>query len=144
VTELHVHDWTPWGPSPLSEAAGVERRQRSCRGCDVYQDEPVTGDQPAPKDAVPESAIEAAARAFYYDWEFSDEDPADIAMCRRDIGKALAAAVPHIERAIRHRIADEIQAVLDPARRRDNSPSERYDSGLRYAAGVARGGEATP
>jgi hypothetical protein len=39
TTELHVHDWTPWGLSPLSETLGVTWRRRTCRGCDVYQGE---------------------------------------------------------------------------------------------------------
>jgi hypothetical protein len=51
VTELHVHDWTPWGLSPLSETVGVERRRRMCFSCHLYQDKPTpAGDQPAPKD----------------------------------------------------------------------------------------------
>jgi hypothetical protein len=48
VTELHVHDWSPWGPSPLAVIAGVERRQRTCRGCDLTQDEPTPDVQKTP------------------------------------------------------------------------------------------------
>jgi hypothetical protein len=117
TTELHVHDWTPWGPSPLSETAGVERRQRTCRGCDLYQDEPApAGAQPAPKmretpfGLVPESAIEAAAKAEYEAWRqvtLSSDPPWEGAMSReRELRKdsirpAVAAAVPHIEREAR-------------------------------------------
>jgi hypothetical protein len=103
VTELHVHDWSPWGPSPLSETAGVPRRQRSCRGCDVYQDEPApAGDQPAPKDAAMESAISAGLDAWHVACHAGETQ-------LQGIRRVLAAAVPHIERAIRHRIADELR-----------------------------------
>jgi hypothetical protein len=111
VTELHVHDWTPWGPSPLSDAAGVLRRQRSCRGCGVWQDKPTPDEAFGP---VPDSAIEAAARALTPEADGADWDEvldeADREAYRISAGIALAAAVPHIERAIRDRIADEIEA----------------------------------
>jgi hypothetical protein len=47
----HVHDWTAWLPSPLSESLGVERRKRECRTCELYQD------VPWPLSGVPDSAL---------------------------------------------------------------------------------------
>jgi hypothetical protein len=95
VTELHVHDWTPWTPSPLSDTLGVERHRRVCRGCELYQDEPTpqknlegasgvdasdgpitAGDQPAPKDAAaPESAIEAVTAVVRDLFRYPCADP---------------------------------------------------------------------
>jgi hypothetical protein len=54
IDELHVHDWSPWGPSPLAVMAGVERRRRSCRGCDLTQDEPTPT---VPSGPVPDSGV---------------------------------------------------------------------------------------
>jgi hypothetical protein len=133
IDELHVHDWTPWGPSPLDAMAGVERRRRWCHGCDLTQDEP------APFGPVTESAIEAAARADWegllpadgLTWETLREEVRDSYRAIHRV--SLAAAVPHI----RAQIADEIEAegskFLVEARR----------DGYRSAARVARGGEAT-
>jgi hypothetical protein len=59
---LHVHDWSPWGPSPLAVMAGVERRRRMCRGCDLTQDEPTPA--ATPFGPVPDSVVEAVARAL--------------------------------------------------------------------------------
>jgi hypothetical protein len=117
VTELHVHDWSPWGPSPLSETAGVERRQRTCRGCDLTQDEPALA---APKGAVPDSAIPAATAVLRDLFRYPCADPQTsratqeliecgaCAACTRDwtpeTEAVVAAAVPHIERAIRDTI----------------------------------------
>jgi hypothetical protein len=145
IDELHVHDWSPWGPSPLSESLGIERHRRMCFSCQLYQDEPTPELRETPLGLVPESAISAAADALVGEesgycgpgygtcgsLHVSREHAAELARA------ALAAAVPHIERAIRDRIADEIEAegskFLVEARR---------DS-YRSAARVARGGEAT-
>jgi len=144
VTELHVHDWSPWGPSPLSDAAGVLRRQRSCRGCGVWQDKPTPDEAFGP---VPDSAIEAAARALTPEADGADWDEvldeADREAYRISAGIALAAAVPHIERAIRDKIAAEIEQVSwlwagGSADDRKSAPDIRAE-----AARVARGGEAT-
>jgi len=105
TSELHVHDWSPWGPSPLSESLGIERHRRMCFSCQLYQDEPTPD---VPSGPVPETAIEAAARA---DWE-NGSPPAyrgtwetvgeEVRESYRAVNRvALAAAVPHIERAIR-------------------------------------------
>jgi hypothetical protein len=104
TTELHVHDWTPWGLSPLSDAARVMRRQRSCRGCELYQDEPTPD---VPVGLVPDSAIEAAAKALYAELEpyvSHSRMTYSGSIGTRTTGIAaavLAAAVPHIERAAR-------------------------------------------
>jgi hypothetical protein len=105
TTELHVHDWSPWGPSPLSESLGIERHRRMCFSCQLYQDEPTPD---VPSGPVPETAIEAAARA---DWE-NGSPPAyrgtwetvgeEVRESYRAVNRvALAAAVPHIERTCR-------------------------------------------
>jgi hypothetical protein len=51
--------------------------------------------------------------------------------------EVLAAAVPHIERAIRDRVADEIKLAAD------KQPRPVMALGMHSAARVARGGEAT-
>jgi hypothetical protein len=135
----HVHDWTPWGPSPLTETAGVERRMRSCRGCDLTQDEPTPVVRETPFGLVPESAIEAAllVAAGY-------AMPAD---ARDSIVRGIvAAAVPHIERAIRDKIAAEFEALPVARLTQDFMPGvTRTMSYVERDAArrVARGGEAT-
>jgi hypothetical protein len=160
VTELHVHDWSPWGPSPLSETVGVERRKRSCRGCGLYQDEPTP--DATPIGPVPESAIEAAAEAVarilyqidgaamgYPDeqeagWE--DETAEYRAGWIKDATPLVAAAVPHIERAIRDSIEAELCSEMLAVNTRyigSEVAAAGYVDGLTVAARVARGGEAT-
>jgi hypothetical protein len=98
VTELHVHDWTSW--HPLAVIEGVQWRRRICPGCASTEDEPTpSGDQPAPKDAAMESAIEAAAKVLYADSGGILEDR--WTYCIPQAERILAAAVPHIERAAR-------------------------------------------
>jgi hypothetical protein len=102
VTELHVHDWSPWGPSLLAVIAGVERRQRTCRGCDLTQDEPTPDVQKTPAwfGSATEAAVEAMCRVWHGpEWDgLTDLYSAE---------EALAAAVPHIERAIRDQLERE-------------------------------------
>jgi hypothetical protein len=114
TTELHVHDWTPWEPSPLSETVGVERRRRVCFGCQLYQDEPTPAAAFGP---VPDSAIEAVTAVVRDLFRYPCADPRTsgatqeliecgaCAACTRDwtpeAEAVVAAAVPHIERAIR-------------------------------------------
>jgi len=148
IDELHVHDWTPWTPSPLSETLGVERHRRVCRGCELYQDEPTPA---AAFGLVPDSAaIEAAAKAIrnwvlgirvgVTTWE--DYVP--------EAQAALAAAVPHIERAAAGNALDAAADEVKRIREHGLLPHEHYgpyDTGfekwLRNLAAVARGGEAT-
>jgi hypothetical protein len=142
TSELHVHDWTPWTPSPLSETAGVERRQRTCRGCQLYQDEPTPA---APFGPVPDSAIEAVAVRLYTEHclEMGFEPCwAKEASGYREkwLGQAadlVVVAVPHIERAIRDRIADELEQI--PWGGEDGFT---WRDAMSEAARVARGGEA--
>jgi hypothetical protein len=108
-----MHDWTPW--HPLAVIEGVQWRRRICPGCATTQDEPT------PAGPVPDSAISAAADALIGEesgycgpgygtcgsLHVSREHAADLARV------ALAAAVPHIERAIRHQIADELRVQAE-------------------------------
>jgi len=131
TSELHVHDWTPW--HPLAVIEGVQWRRRICPGCASTEDEPT------PIGSVPESAMVAAAAA--------DETCTHriYGACRDCI---LAAAVPHIERAIRDRIADEITALAPYNCElrydgREDPGMAAWVQGIGDAARVARGGEAT-
>jgi hypothetical protein len=144
VTELHVHDWAPWGLSPLSDAAGVVRRQRSCLGCELYQDEPIPGVTSV--GLVPDSAIEAAAEADYgrmrgdglQPWAALPDSFRD--SFRANVRPVVAAAVPHIERAIRDKISAEIAALVGP----ESDEDDVYRNNAYFRASrVARGGEAT-
>jgi len=138
-TELHVHDWSPWGPSPLDVVAGVERHRRVCRGCGVCQDEPTPE---TPSGLVPDSAIEAAAAAISRRYVMLAGRE-----CRAYAELALAAAVPHIERAIRDGIAAELTAKAQREARAQDYFSEQVREAtmdaLLVAAAVVRGGEAT-
>jgi hypothetical protein len=113
----------------------------------------VTGDQPAPKDAAMDSAIEAAADALVGEesgycgpgygtcgsLHVSREHAVDLARA------ALAAAVPHIERAIRDRIEAELCSEMLAVNTRyigSAVAAAGYVDGLTVAARVARGGEA--
>jgi len=152
----HVHDWTPWGPSPLSETLGVERHRRVCRGCDLYQDEPVTGDQPAPKDAAMDRAVAVAAVEIDAQLEDDAFGPLRIAFAEffaeRAARRALAAAMPHIERATLERLAAMTNVDGAPYRATMwlDWVAEQFDVELHtdaisilYDPSVARGGEAT-
>jgi len=118
TSELHVHDWTPWGPSMVNANAGVTWRRRTCRGCYMTQDEPTP--DATPSGLVPESAIEAAAKTLYAEdanygnsaaeFSYTDEDWAaqdegNREAYRESARRAVAAAVPHIERTIRDKTA---------------------------------------
>jgi hypothetical protein len=144
TSELHVHDWSPWGPSPLSETTGVERRQRACRGCELYQDEPTPA---AAVDAGMDSAIEAAAKALaHQDCLLPDHRH------KLRAEAALAAAVPHIERATLERLAAMTNVDGAPYRATMwlDWAAEQFGVELHtdaisilYEPPVARGGEAT-
>jgi len=140
TSELHVHDWTPW--HPLAVIEGVQWRRRICPGCASTQDEPVPAVLFGP---VPESAIEAAARAQFEDQSPYNWDDAHLSedireTWRRDAAVGVAAAVPHIERAIRDKISGEILAEVKPL---DYGLGHDRDAALILAARVACGGEAT-
>ena len=158
MTELHVHDWSPWGPSPLAVMAGVERRRRWCRSCDLTQDEPTPELRETPFGLVPESAISAAADALVGEesgycgpgygtcgsLHVSREHAAELARA------ALAAAVPHIERAIRDILLADLEAL--PVARLTEPFRPDLGGGVTVtksyverdaARRIARGGEAT-
>ena len=83
---------------------------------------------------LPEDAIEAAVRALT-----SCAWTADITQLRRILAEtALAAALPFLERALRAKIADEIERTLWNF----EEPFTRLPA-MAAAARVARGGEAT-
>lgn len=52
-------------------------------------------------DPVMEAAVEAACRAFYVSWDWDEEDPEDVAHCRREMTRAVEAARPIIAAAVR-------------------------------------------
>ncbi len=89
---------------------------------------------------LPEDAIEAAAQALC-DKYAQDEQLVGKAwreISRVDAETALAAALPFLERAIRDKIADEIERTLWNF----EEPFTRLPA-MAAAARVARGGEAT-
>jgi hypothetical protein len=110
-----------------------------------------------PSGLVPESAIEAVTAVVRDLFRYPCADPQTsgatqeliecgaCAACTRDwtpeAEAILAAAVPHIERAIRDRIADKIEAM--PTRRGQLDALRSPQAVRREAARVARGGEAT-
>jgi hypothetical protein len=122
TTELHVHDWTPW--HPLAVIEGVPWRRRICPGCASTQDEPTPAVRETP--AGMESAIEAGAKALHHaewtDGGFREldaetcwaQDPDDHAGYYEQARILAAAAVPHIERAIRAEVAAEINLLDYP------------------------------
>jgi len=152
VTELHVHDWTPW--HPLAVIEGVPWRRRICPGCASTQDEPTPAVRETP--AGMESAIEAGAKALHHaewtDGGFREldaetcwaQDPDDHAGYYEQARILAAAAVPHIERAIRDRIAAELEAQADAQKPLGTHHAVGVFDGLLEASRlVARGGEAT-
>jgi hypothetical protein len=97
--------------------------------------------------AISDETVEAAARAIYAagwedgvpdtcaTWEqLCDDDREDYT---RNAVEALRAAVPHIEAAIRQKIAAEIEKLY--AYEGDREDAE-FNNGVRFAASAARGG----
>jgi hypothetical protein len=105
----------------------------------------------APVGLVPESAIDAVAKTLhaedanygnsaaefsYTDEDWAAQDEGDREAYREWARRAVAAAVPHIERAIRDKVYGEINLAADKQPR-------NLALGMYAGARVARGGEAT-
>src|SRR6266516_4088068 len=93
-----------------------------------------------PVSELPEDATEAAAKAMRRNWIGDDPDALSPTTWRdyeRDARSALAAALPFLERALRAKIAAEIERTLWNF----EEPFTRLPA-MAAAARVARGGEA--
>jgi hypothetical protein len=90
-------------------------------------------------------AVQAAAKELYFAERFNawdDESEKIRGGYERTARRALAAAVPFLERALRDKIADEIED-LGVIFSRDQRVMDLQNEALVDAARVARGGEAT-
>jgi hypothetical protein len=94
-------------------------------------------------------AVQAAAKAEFIadrhtaaEWDYPQNDTLREAY-RRAAEVAVATAVPHIERAIRDRIADELEARAEAGKPLGSHHAVGVFDALLAAAVVARGGEAT-
>jgi hypothetical protein len=99
------------------------------------------------------AAIEEAARAMwdhtYEDgmWDQSSHDTDNAQHCLTHAELAVRAALPHIVKAVREQVAQEIEAFCRDRSRWPEAAQDDfldYEHGLEEAADLARGGDAQP